>query len=237
MSLFDLFSRKVTLKDSGLLTGFVDNHSHLLPGVDDGIKKMENTLSLLSTMEQYGVSECWFTPHIMEDIPNTTAELKQRFDEVKSLYKGSMTLNLAAEYMLDNLFEERLEAKDLLPHKDKSILVESSCLVAPYGFESKLAEIKHFGYFPILAHPERYIFMQSRDYEKLQKMDVRFQLNITSLLGFYGPEVKSKAELLLEKGMYNYVGTDTHRVDRWNLMLEQKIKQKYVDLLNCIIKN
>ena len=237
MSFFDLFSSKVTLRNSGLMTCSVDNHCHLLPGVDDGITKMESTLSLLSSMEEAGVRECWFTPHIMEDIPNRTEMLKQRFDEVKAEYKGSVSLNLAAEYMLDNLFSERLKANDLLVHKNQSILVESSCLVAPYGFESKLEEIKHAGYFPILAHPERYVFLDKREYEKLKKMDVRFQLNITSLLGLYGPMVRDKAEFLLEKGMYNYVGTDTHRSDRWLQMLDQKLRKKHVDLLSYIINN
>lgn len=237
MSFFDLFSSKVTLRNSGLMTGSVDNHCHLLPAVDDGITKMESTLSLLSSMEEAGVRECWFTPHIMEDIPNRTEMLKQRFDEVKAEYKGSVSLNLAAEYMLDNLFSERLKANDLLVHKNQSILVESSCLVAPYGFESKLEEIKHAGYFPILAHPERYVFLDKREYEKLKKMDVRFQLNITSLLGLYGPMVRDKAEFLLEKGMYNYVGTDTHRSDRWLQMLDQKLRKKHVDLLSYIINN
>lgn len=237
MSLLDIFSSKTTLRDSGLMVGSVDNHCHLLPGVDDGITKMESTLSLLSSMEEAGVRECWFTPHIMEDIPNKTEMLKQRFDEVKAEYKGSLSLNLAAEYMLDNLFTERLGAGDLLVHKNQSVLVESSCLVAPYGFESKLEEIKHMGYFPILAHPERYVFLDDHEYRKLKKMDVRFQLNITSLLGLYGPMVKDKAEILLEKGMYNYVGTDTHRTDRWLQMLDRKFKKKYVDLLNNIINN
>lgn len=237
MSFFDLFSSKTTLRDSGLISGSVDNHCHLLPGVDDGISRMESTLTLLSAMEEAGVRECWFTPHIMEDIPNKTEMLRQRFEEVKAEYKGSVILNLAAEYMLDNLFAERLKTNDLLVHKNQSILVESSCLVAPYGFEAKLEDIKHMGYFPILAHPERYVFLDNREYEKLKKMDVRFQLNITSLLGLYGPMVKEKAEYLLEKGMYNYVGTDTHKTERWIQMLDRKIKKKYVDLLNNIINN
>lgn len=237
MFLLDFFQRKTKVTESGLLAGFVDNHCHLLPGVDDGIKEMDKTLVLLSMMENEGLSELWFTPHIMEDIPNETEKLKERFEEVKSLYKGSIKLNLAAEYMLDNLFEERLSAKDLLQHKDKSVLVECSFAVAPINIEQKFLAIKSAGYFPILAHPERYVYMEDKEYDRIKELGVKFQLNLTSLLGLYGNDVKKCAEELLEKGMYDCVGTDTHRIFRWQDMLEGKLKSKHIELLRKIVKN
>ena len=71
-----LFKKKIRLKDSGFFQGFIDWHCHLLPGVDDGVQTMEESLQILSFYEQLGVSEVWLTPHIMEDIPNTTEGLK-----------------------------------------------------------------------------------------------------------------------------------------------------------------
>ena len=59
-------------------------------------------------------------------------------------------------------------------------------------------------------------------------MKIRFQLNLTSLLGLYGPAVKEKAEKLLSEGFYEAVGTDTHRVKRWQQMEEQKISKKII---------
>ena len=99
---------------SSLLSGFTDHHSHILPGVDDGVKKMEVSLQVLQRYEEIGIAEVWCTPHIMEDIPNTTEGLKARFAELCAAYQGSIKLHLAAEYMLDGLFEERLEQGDLL---------------------------------------------------------------------------------------------------------------------------
>lgn len=107
--MFNFLKRKVSLADSGILKGMTDYHSHLLPGVDDGVKTMAETLEILEEMEKQGIREVWFTPHIMEDIPNKTADLKEKFTEVQAAYQGNIKLHLAAENMLDNLFEERLE--------------------------------------------------------------------------------------------------------------------------------
>lgn len=79
--MFGIFSRKKSILESGLLDGFTDHHSHLLPGVDDGFQTADLTLEALRTMEQAGVADVWLTPHIMEDVPNTVGALKQRFEE------------------------------------------------------------------------------------------------------------------------------------------------------------
>ena len=109
------FRQKKVLAESGFFRGFTDCHSHLLPGVDDGVKTLEESLAILEEMERLGVRKVWLTPHIMEDIPNETVDLQQKFQELKQMYHGKIELALAAEYMMDNLFEERLEKDDLLP--------------------------------------------------------------------------------------------------------------------------
>ena len=109
------FRKTVTLAQSGILKGMTDCHSHLLPGVDDGVETLDESLEILAEMEKLGVKKVWLTPHVMEDIPNKTVALQQKFRELKQSYNGTMELNLAAEYMLDNLFEKRLEKDDLLP--------------------------------------------------------------------------------------------------------------------------
>ena len=228
MGLLDIFSGKKALNRTGILNGFCDNHIHLLPGVDDGIQSMDDALELLGIMEAAGVKTVWCTPHVMEDIPNKTDFLKMHFEKLKSLYKGGIELNLAAEYMLDSLFQERLENDDLLVHANNHVLVESSTVSAPYNFKSTLKELMSKGHYVLLAHPERYRFLEKKDYAELKDMKVRFQLNLTSLLGLYGPAVKEKAEKLLSDGFYDAVGTDTHRVKRWQQMEEQKISKKII---------
>ena len=198
---------------TGTLKGFVDWHCHILPGVDDGLPTMEDALSVLAEYERRGIAQVWLTPHIMEDIPNTTAGLRARFAELQAAYKGGVQLHLAAENMLDRLFVERFTARDLLtigPGGDH-LLVETSYFNPPMDLHGMLERIMSAGYRPILAHPERYIYMGEKDYMQLHGMGVEFQLNLPSLAGMYGPEARKKARRLGKLGLYAYSGTDLHR--------------------------
>ncbi len=218
------FRQKKTLAESGLLHGLTDWHCHLLPGVDDGVQTLDESLALLASYEQQGIQSVWLTPHIMEDIPNTTARLKARFEELLAAYQGPLQLHLAAEHMLDGLFEERLREGDLLPIGDDScsLLVETSYFNPPYGLHAILKRIQSKGYNPVLAHPERYLYMDKKEYEQLHAMRVHFQLNLPSLAGGYGKEVQRKAEWLLKQGYYHYTGTDTHSATAWQTTLARR---------------
>ena len=204
--------RKKSLLKSGFLEGFTDRHSHLLPGVDDGFRTMEETLEALEYMESAGVSEIWLTPHIMEDIPNTTADLRERFNELTAAYKGPIKLRLASENMLDNLFEQRLAANDLLPMDDSFLLVETSYFNPPIEFQKLLGDIVAKGYRPLLAHPERYKYMEMDDYEKLKRQGIMFQLNLGAIAGGYSKDTQHKAAELLKRGYYDFVGSDCHNL-------------------------
>ena len=224
------FTSKQTIKASGLLVNSLDYHSHILPGVDDGVQTMAESIEILSHFEEQGISELWLTPHVMEDMPNTTERLKHCFAQLKNEYKGSIKLNLAAEYMLDELFYMRLADKDFLPigEQGNNLLVETSYFNPPMGLYETLAQIKSKGYFPILAHPERYQYMDERDYKKLKAMGVKFQLNWASLAGCYGRPEQKKAEWLIKKNMYDIVGSDTHRLSmrHWEMKIDTSIVKK-----------
>lgn len=212
MAFFGLIGKKATLLSSGALCGAVDRHSHILHGVDDGVSTLEESLDILKYEESAGISEVWCTPHVMEDVPNTTECLKERFGQLKGSYDGPVVLRLAAEYMLDNLFEERLEAHDLLAMEDEQVLVEASTIAAPYDFKGTLSRIMSEGYRPLLAHPERYRYLSEKDYEAFREMGVAFQLNLASLTGYYGESTARKAEWILKKGWYKAFGSDCHRL-------------------------
>lgn len=218
------FRKRKTLAQSGFFRGFVDWHCHILPGVDDGVQTMDEALHILAAYERLGIREVWLTPHIMEDIPNPTARLRERFAELLAAYKGNVVLNLAAENMLDKLFEERLEQDDLLPlGKDgRHLLVETSYFNPPMGLDDILRRIQAKGYYPLLAHPERYIYMEENDYARLKSMHIKFQLNLFSLMDLYGKEVRKRAKELQSKGMYDYIGTDLHRIAVLNNLLEKR---------------
>lgn len=218
------FSKRYSIANSGILERYTDWHSHLLPGVDDGVQTIEESLQILSSYEQHRVKEVWLTPHIMADIPNSTAFLRLRFAELKSAYKGPIILRLASENMLDSLFEQRLQQRDLLPiGKDGNhLLVETSYFNPPCGFHNILLRIKSKGYVPVLAHPERYDYMAKADYEQLKRLNVAFQLNLPSLAGAYGPVVKRKAQWLLENMYYQFTGNDIHSLESWETISHKK---------------
>ena len=113
--------------------------------------------------------------------------------------------------MLDNLFEERLEAHDLLTMEEDRVLVEASTIAPPYDFKGTLGRIMSEGYRPLLAHPERYRYLSEKDYETFKEMGVGFQLNLASLTGYYGESTARKAEWILRKGWYMTIGSDCHR--------------------------
>ena len=217
-------------KISSFLSGFTDYHSHILPGVDDGVKKMEVSLKVLEQYEHLGIAEVWCTPHIMEDIPNTTEGLKEHFAEFCEAYKGSIKLHLSAEYMMDGLFEERLEKRDVLAlgTDENLLLVETSYFTPPMGMDNILQDVKKKGYYPVLAHPERYVYMDNERYKELKESDIRFQLNLSSLAGAYGPEAKAKALWLLKQQYYDFVGSDLHslrNIEFWSCRAPRALRK------------
>lgn len=218
MGLFGLFGKKVTVEDTAFLRGRTDRHTHILFGVDDGIRTLQDSLAVLDYEESLGVTDVWCTPHVMEDVPNTTEALKARFEELKAAYHGSVRLHLAAEYMLDTVFEERLRERDLLTMEDSTLLVETSTWTPPVNLYSVLRDIQSAGYRPLLAHPERYRYLKEKDYEELRRLGIHFQLNLPSLLQFYGETAYNKAMWLWEKGYYSEIGSDCHRL---NVIKEQ----------------
>lgn len=220
------FRKRQTLEESGFFRGFTDWHCHILPGVDDGVQSMDESLQILAEYERLGVKEVWLTPHIMEDIPNSTEKLRDQFAELKAAYQGAVMLHLASENMLDNLFEERLEKNDLLPidRDGKHLLVETSYFNPPMGLNNILLRIKAKGYYPVLAHPERYLYMNENDYQRLKSMNIQFQLNQFSLFGLYGKEIQRRAKLLQKQHIYDYIGTDLHRIDTLYKALQLKCK-------------
>ena len=206
------FTKKRTIAQSSLLAGGTDYHSHILPGVDDGIATMDEALQTLQTLSATGIKELWLTPHIMEDFQNTPATLQERFATLQSSYTGPITMYLAAEYMIDNQFHELLESGNLLPigNTGNHLLVETSYFTPPMHLHDTLQRIKSKGYHPLLAHPERYIYMDNKEYATLHESGVKMQLNLLSLAGAYGRTAQKRAAWLLKNNLYTVAGSDLH---------------------------
>lgn len=206
-----LFERKKRLLDSVFFDGKTDYHSHILFGVDDGVKELSESLEVLSYYESLGVKRVFFTPHV-NLIYNDRTLIETNFKTLKNRYNGSIELHLAAEYLLDSGFYRQME-QGLKCIEDNMMLVESSYLYKSANFDEILFQIANGGFIPIIAHPERYLFMGMNEYHKLKNCDYLFQLNLLSLSGIYGSEVKRRALYLLERGMYDLIGTDMHNLD------------------------
>ncbi len=235
------FPRK-TLVESGILRGSTDYHSHILPGVDDGVATLPEAIEVLHTFEALGIRELWLTPHIMEDCPTATATLQQRFAELSAAYKGvaskqPLTLHLAAEYMLDSLFVQRLAADDVLPLVDgRHVLVETSYYNPPFGFDDILQQIVARGYTPILAHPERNNYMSTNDYKPLYGKGLVLQLDLFSLVGAYGREAAAKAQWLLKKGYYGMVGSDIHALSPYTEFLAVPLRRSVLRAVAALMQ-
>jgi tyrosine-protein phosphatase YwqE len=232
-----LFTIKHSLVKSGILHGKTDIHSHLLPGVDDGSPDIAHTQNLLAFMTELGYQELWFTPHVMHGMGNTAERLQQRFNEFLPQYTGNLKIHLSSEYMMDEGFEERLTT-DPLPLGKDHLLVETSYMSSPTNLEDILLSVWNRRFKPLIAHPERYMYMEEDDYWYLHDKGYEFQLNLMSLSGYYGGRAKYVAEQLLMQNFYDYVGSDLHHIERYKSMLMRlKLTTKQLDKLEQLLVN
>ena len=235
------FSRAKTVKELGLLDGLVDTHSHLLWGVDDGATSAEASDRMVTELKKLGVKRVFCTPHIMSNLTkNSSANLTAHFNEkiARKYTHGDIEFRLAAEYMLDESFIDRLAGEKPLTYDGLHILVETSYLGRPINFDQMIFEIKSSGYYPILAHPERYVsFLSYNDFIELKQQGLKFQLNITSLAGVYGKEVKEIAKKLLLADLYDFIGTDIHSSRVVERIEKIVVDQKLIPIIKKLISN
>jgi tyrosine-protein phosphatase YwqE len=222
--------------------GYVDIHSHFLPGIDDGAKNLDDSFYLIEQFIQFGIKNIITTPHILGSVwPNTPEIIQNKRDQVQAEIekrKLDFTLRAAAEYMLDEKFGTFLEKRELMTLKDNYLLIEMSYLSPPSKLFEYIYEIQQAGYEPILAHPERYGFLHGnlKGYEKLKDHGCYFQLNLLSLTKQYGKFVTKTAKQLLEANFIDFVGSDTHHKGHINLYKQLATKKNH-QLLSTIMEN
>jgi tyrosine-protein phosphatase YwqE len=232
--MLSLFKSKPTLKDL-IPDNYVDIHSHLLPGIDDGSTSFEETLLLSESLLEIGVSQFITTPHIYQNLwENTQEQIKTIETNTKlDLKKNgiSVPFRAAAEYLMDDNFVQLFQAGEILTLKDKYVLVEISYTNPPIQLYSIIFDLRVAGYTPVLAHPERYVYYHYdfNEYLKLKKSGCYFQLNLLAVVGYYGEGITKIAEKLLQKGLYDFVGSDVHHA---NHIAGFKEKVKIKDLVS-----
>jgi protein-tyrosine phosphatase len=199
-----------------------DMHAHLIPGIDDGAKDLDEALALVAGMRRIGFRRLTATPHVMSDYyPNTRAGILAGAEKLNKAVRSAgidVRLGTAAEYYLDEHFIQLLERDELLCLPDRRLLVEISFFAEPPWLNDYLFRIQAKGYRPVLAHPERYGFFHHRmeSYRALHERGCEFQLNMLSLSGHYGAAVRRCAEQLLRAGLVDFLGTDLHHQGHLN---------------------
>lgn len=218
MSWLDFFKKKpeevLPLELSWLQ---VDMHSHLIPGVDDGSKSMGESLDLITRLANLGLRKIITTPHIMSEYYRNTPEIiKLGLEDLRKAVKSldiEIEIEAAAEYYIDEVFLEKINAEEeLLCFGDKYILVETGFINRPQMLLEILFRLEMAGYKPVFAHPERYQYLLSdkKLLEELVDRNLLFQINLLSLTGFYSKPVKDFSEMLLERNVVAFLGTDCH---------------------------
>ena len=240
--MFYFFNRKKFLVD--YLEGFVDIHNHILPGIDDGAKDVNESIALIKEFSGLGVQHFIATPHIMH---NYYANDRDTITESLNVLKNALlaenlkdiSIEASAEHMIDDNFEILLENKGVMPMKTNYLLVEMSYLQPPINFEEAIIKTAAKRFHPVLAHPERYGFLhhRMRKYTKYKEHGILFQLNLLSLGEFYGKEVPRVTAELLEEGLIDFLGSDIHTMAQLNSLKNLTVSRKTIEQLLPIISN
>ncbi len=239
--MLSLFKSKPQLRQV-LDTSYIDIHSHILPGIDDGAKNNQDSELLLNGMIALGFKKSITTPHTIknswdntkEKITTTTATLCIDFPEQSE----RLQLACASEYYLDDNFVTQFQNEDLLTLKNKHVLVEMSYMSAPLQLYDILFELQLKGYTPVLAHPERYSFYHNsfENYMQLKKAGCLFQMNLLSSVGYYGDDVMQTANNLLKSDLIDFVGSDMHHKGHLDAF-ENKVRIPSIKKLQQAISN
>lgn len=207
-------------KESGQLTQLLsfmetDIHSHLLPGIDDGVPDTDTAVQFIEQLHNMGIRKIITTPHVMMDrYPNSVQTMAGPYREVSAALEAKglqIPFHYAAEYYMDEQFEELMQ-RPLLTLTGKLVLVEISFMSAPPQMHRWVFDLEAQGYLPLLAHPERYNYCHNNfdSYHQFKQWGCLFQVNLLSFTGYYGKHIQQAAEKLIELGMIDYIGTDLH---------------------------
>ncbi len=225
-----------------MLRGMVDIHSHLLYGVDDGADSADDSLAIIENFERLGISKCYTTPHILPGVfDNSEDWLEEVFHaQITPLLRVyNIDIRLAAEYMVCPEFIDKLKVgHDFLTFAGGHLLLEVDPLnIFSVNTIELFKQIKEIGYRPILAHPERYQFLSKDSCAKLRSQGVSMQLNLLSLSGYYGREVRENALWQLDNLLYDFVGTDCHRADSLSMLRSVELTARQRAIVEKLIIN
>ena len=227
--LTDLFSS--TSGDIPNIT--TDLHSHLIPGIDDGSKSMDDSIQMIEAFIAQGYTKLITTPHIMSHrYPNSRAIIEEGLVALKEELNArniAIEIEVASEYYLDETVMDLVQERDIMTFGDNYMLFEMSYVQPLHYLDDMVYEMKIAGYNPVLAHPERYIYMHEdfSKYERLKESGLLFQVNIPSLGGFYSKAIQTAAKQIADAGMIDFIGSDAHKIRHLDALREVRAQKAY----------
>ncbi|MDT8348043.1 MAG: CpsB/CapC family capsule biosynthesis tyrosine phosphatase [Flavobacteriaceae bacterium] len=222
------------------LSGAVDFHNHLLPGIDDGCKTKTCSINMLELYSEAGIQKIISSPHIIYDLyPNNHQSILKAFHQVKEIAgeQAHLLHYPAAEYLMDEFFDDFLQEPHLMTIGQRHLLVEFSYFNLTERVDQQFFEITQRRLTPILAHPERYNYLSVDALEKYKKLGCKFQLNLLSLTGHYGANVKTKALKLLERNWFDLAATDAHKTEHLQKLRNYKISTNIYSSIKTLAEN
>jgi len=216
----------------------IDIHSHIVFDIDDGSKSMEESIAILRRANERGIHGMFATPHFMEGMYANKDEVLSKIDVLKEKLRDeniNMQIYPGHElYIDDNAVQLLNDGKVLTLNNSRYVLVEFPFMTQLVNLESILFDLTLKNYVPIIAHAERYIYVQ-KDINVAKAWIERgylLQLNLPTFYGKYGSEAKKTAIKMLKRNMFHFVGTDVHAYNSTALSVASPLKQirEIVDL-------
>lgn len=230
--MFGIFKKKQNIPAIDLSQFGVDMHSHLIPGIDDGSRSMDETIAMLAKFQDLGFKKVITTPHTMSDFyRNTPGIILEGLRNVQNTAKElglTIGIEAASEYYFDDAFVKKIANNELLTFGNNYVLLEFSMRGEPMFENQMFFELIKHNYKPVLAHFERYssFFGSVEKAKEYRERGVLIQMNLNSLTGHYGIDVKLQAEKLVDAKLVDFVGTDCHRMEHL-LILESHLHNPY----------
>ncbi len=211
----------------------IDIHSHILWGMDDGARTIEDSIEMCSIAYRDGIRTIVATPHTLNglyrnDRPSILAKVKQlnaallhtETQIAKSKFQNPNSPIRILPGADVHLCEETLRQLDrgtvtTLGDGGKCLLLELPFHGIPHGAEKMIFQLMTRGVIPVISHPERNLEVEQnpRRYHEMIRVGCLGQLTAMSLTGGFGPEVKRLAEKLLTKGFVHLIASDAHSTD------------------------
>ncbi len=214
----------------------IDFHSHILPGIDDGSKNLEQSIAMVNEAKKVGFTKIISTSHYMENYYECNEKNRKELLEQVQKNVNGIELCLGNEiYITNNIIELLQNGQASSINGTKYVLFEFPLITTrPMNDKEVIYRLVENGYIPIIAHPERYPFIQENpDYLfELEEMGALFQANYGSIIGMYGLKAKKTLKILLKNNLISFFGSDVHRPEQvYNKM------PKIIKKLKKIISN